>query len=379
MLKIWYINIKYLSLRDFLNMARVKYKYIKIINMDRIIKTLASLAILLFVCSANAQKLEFDELIHDFGTIKEELGSVTHAFKFTNKGETPIAVIKVKPSCGCTTPGWTKEPVKPGETGEVRATYRTSAGPFDKTLTVIADGVPDVILHIKGSVTKKPEDLTATYPQIFGDLRAKNKRDFLFAQISSQQITPSQTIEVANAGEEVVNVSFENVPEYITVNAVPASLNPKQKGQITVSVNGGKRKNFGYGKDKITVKTGKSNESFEVTSIVAEKIEQSEKFPATEMIQQVIDMGKLTENKASGIVEIKNLGNSDLIIKSFTTDNEAFTAVVKKELKIKSGKVGTIKLSAQNLQKGSNTAQIYFSTNDPLKSLLKVTVKAELE
>jgi hypothetical protein len=45
--------------------------------MNTLIKTLGSLAILLFVFSSNAQKLEFDELVHDFGTIKEEEGSVT--------------------------------------------------------------------------------------------------------------------------------------------------------------------------------------------------------------------------------------------------------------------------------------------------------------
>jgi hypothetical protein len=347
--------------------------------MNRLIKTLGSLAIMLFVFSANAQKLEFDELVHDFGTIKEELGTVTHAFKFTNTGDKPLVIVKVKPSCGCTTSGWTKEPVQPGETGEVLATYKTSSGVFNQSLTVTASGLPDAILYIKGNVTKKPENLMETYPQTFGDLRSKNKRDFSFAQISSQQSTPSQTIEIANAGDEVVNLTFENVPEYINVNAVPVSLNPRQKGQITVSVNGEKRKTFGYNKDEITVKTGKSSEMFSITSIVAEKIEQPEKFPVIEIPQSDIDLGKLTVNKASKTIELKNLGNADLVIKSFSTDNDAFRVFLKKELKIKSGKTGTIKLSAQNLQKGNNTAQIYLSTNDPLKSLLRIAVKVEVE
>jgi hypothetical protein len=159
--------------------------------MKKIIRTLGCLAILLFVFSANAQKLEFDELVHDFGSLKEEMGSVTHAFKFTNTGDKPVVITNVRASCGCTTSGWTKEPVKPGDTGEVLATYRTSAGAFDKTLTVTASDLSPVILHIKGNVTKKPEDLTVTYPQTFGVLRAKNKRDLSFSQIFSQQITPS--------------------------------------------------------------------------------------------------------------------------------------------------------------------------------------------
>jgi hypothetical protein len=347
--------------------------------MDRIVKILGSLAMALFVFGANAQKLEFDELVHDFGTIKEELGSVTHSFKFTNTGDKPLVIANVKPSCGCTTSGWTKEPVKPGETGEVLATYKTSAGAFNKSLSVIVSGLPNTTLYIKGNVTKKPENLMVTYPQTFGDLRSKNKRDFVFAQISSQQTTPSQTIEVANSGEEDVNITFENVPEYIIVNAVPPLLSPLQKGQITVSVNGEKRKTYGYSNDKITVKAGKSSEVFSVTSIVAEKIEQSEKFPATEVVQSIIDLGKLTVNKASGTIELKNLGNADLLVKSFSTDNDAFSIVLKKGLKIKSGKTSSLKLSAQNLQKGNNTAQIYLCTNDPLKPLLKIVVKAEVE
>ncbi|MDR2383014.1 MAG: DUF1573 domain-containing protein [Prevotellaceae bacterium] len=347
--------------------------------MDRIVKILGSLAMALFVFGANAQKLEFDELVHDFGTIKEELGNVTHAFKFTNTGDKPLVITKVQASCGCTTPGWTKKPVKPGETGEVLATYRTSAGPFNKSLTVTANGLPNVVLHIKGNVTKKPENLTVTYPQTFGDLRSKNKRDFIFAQISSQQTTPSQTIDVANAGEEEVGITFENVPEYISVNAVPVSLSQGQKGQITVSVNGEKRKTYGYSNDKITVKTGKNSEVFNVTSIVAEKIEQPEKFPVTEVAQQTVDLGKLTVDNAAGTIELKNLGNADLLVKSFSTDNDAFSLVLKKGLKIKSGKTGSLKLSAKNLQKGINTAQMYICTNDPLKSLLKITVKAEVE
>jgi hypothetical protein len=345
--------------------------------MYRIVKILESLAIMLFVFSANAQKLEFDELVHDFGAIKEEMGSVTHAFKFTNTGDKPLVITKVQPSCGCTTSGWTKEPVKPGETGEVLATYRTSPGAFNKSFTVTAAELPSVILHVKGNVTKKPEDLTVTYPQTFGDLRAKNKRDFSFPQIFSQQTTPSQTIEIVNVGDETVNLTFENVPEYITANAVPASLNPRQKGQITVSVNGEKRKKFGYSKDKITIKTGKSIEELRVTSIVAEKIEQSERFPVAEA--QPLDMGKLTVNEASETISVKNLGNADLLIKTFSTDNEAFSVALKKELKIKAGKTGTIKLSAKNLQKGSNMAHVYLSTNDPQKSLLKITVNVEVE
>ncbi|MDR3244966.1 MAG: DUF1573 domain-containing protein [Prevotellaceae bacterium] len=347
--------------------------------MNKLIKTLGSLLATLIVFSASAQKVEFEELVHDFGTIQEELGSVTHAFKFTNTGDKPIVISNVTASCGCTTPGWTKEPVKPGETGEVLATYRTSAGSFNKSLTVTPAGQPNIVLHIKGNVTRKPEDFTVTYPQTFGELRAKNKRDFSFSQIFSNQTTPTQTIEIVNAGEAAVTVAFENVPEYLIVNAVPPSLSPKQKGQITVSVSGEKSKKFGYSNDQITVKAGNAKETIKITSIIAEKIEQTEKIPASEVEQSLIDLGKLTDTKSSGVISIKNVGNADLLIKSFSTDNEEIVSVaLKKEIKIKPGKTGTVKVSAQNLKKGDNVAQVYLATNDPGKPLLRIMVKADV-
>ena len=64
-----------------------------------------------------AASISFKETVHDFGDIKEADGNVIHKFEFTNTGSEPLIVQNVTPSCGCTTPTWTKEPVMPGEKG----------------------------------------------------------------------------------------------------------------------------------------------------------------------------------------------------------------------------------------------------------------------
>ncbi len=90
---------------------------------------------------------------YDFGKIKQGVPA-TYEFKFTNKGKVPLLVTNAQPSCGCTTPSWTREPVMPGGEGHIKATYNASApNMFDKTITVTANvegGV--VMLHIKGEV-----------------------------------------------------------------------------------------------------------------------------------------------------------------------------------------------------------------------------------
>lgn len=105
--------------------------------------------------AAKSDLAEFDWVAstHDFGKIKQGV-PVSFEFKFTNKGKTPLVITNAQPSCGCTTPSWTHEPVMPGGEGHVKATFNAmAAGPFDKTVTVTANiegGV--VMLHIKGEV-----------------------------------------------------------------------------------------------------------------------------------------------------------------------------------------------------------------------------------
>jgi len=98
-------------------------------------------------------EFEWTASTHDFGKIKQGV-PVTYEFKFTNKGKSPLVITNAQPSCGCTTPSWTRDPVMAGGEGHIKATFNAMAvGPFDKTITVTANvegGV--VMLHIKGEV-----------------------------------------------------------------------------------------------------------------------------------------------------------------------------------------------------------------------------------
>ncbi len=103
----------------------------------------------------------FNKLVHDFGAIVKNDGSQTYSFEFTNKGTDPVTVQKVTSSCGCTTSGWTKEPVAPGEKGYIKVTYHPSSiTTFSKSITVnIANGNPEsVVLRIRGNVTAPTEN-----------------------------------------------------------------------------------------------------------------------------------------------------------------------------------------------------------------------------
>ena len=68
------------------------------------------------------ESFKYDKRVHDFGTILEKNGKVSHTFTFTNTGIVPVVISDVNAWCGCTTAEFTKTPVMPGKTAEVKVT-----------------------------------------------------------------------------------------------------------------------------------------------------------------------------------------------------------------------------------------------------------------
>ena len=119
-----------------------------------------SLAILLlfFVLTSFSQKpnISFEESEYNFGDIEEKGGKVSHKFMFTNNGKNPLRILSVKPSCGCTTPDWTKDEIKPGNQGYIIAEYNPKGRPgvFRKSLSIVTNDNQRVLIFIKGKVIK---------------------------------------------------------------------------------------------------------------------------------------------------------------------------------------------------------------------------------
>lgn len=104
--------------------------------------------------------IQFAELTHDFGTVHEKNGPVSHTFKFTNTGNAPLVIISAKTSCGCTKPSFPKQPIQPGASSEITVTYNPDGRPgeFDKSVTVrtnVKGRDRKVALRLLGTVIPK--------------------------------------------------------------------------------------------------------------------------------------------------------------------------------------------------------------------------------
>lgn len=69
--------------------------------------------------------MTFDESEWDFGRVAQGT-NVEHLFKFTNTGEAPLILSDAQGSCGCTVPEFTKDPIAPGERGEMLVKFNGS-------------------------------------------------------------------------------------------------------------------------------------------------------------------------------------------------------------------------------------------------------------
>lgn len=98
-------------------------------------------------------KIEFKTDVIDYGTIEKGSDGV-RIFEFTNTGNAPLIISKVKSTCGCTVPKKPDGPIMPGETGEISVKYDTNrVNPIRKTITVTSNAdTPSVALKIKGLI-----------------------------------------------------------------------------------------------------------------------------------------------------------------------------------------------------------------------------------
>lgn len=102
--------------------------------------------------------VQFESVEHDFGTITEGQ-KVSYTYKFKNTGEAPLIIQSAQPSCGCTVPEWSKDPIPAGGEGYVKAEFDSNGKPNaqNKTITVTANTWPkQTTLRFKAMVLPKP-------------------------------------------------------------------------------------------------------------------------------------------------------------------------------------------------------------------------------
>lgn len=102
-------------------------------------------------------EIKFETLMHDFGTITAD-EPVKCVFSFTNIGDAPLVIHQAMATCGCTVPSYSKDPIKPGEKGQIEVVYdgrKGGKGRFMKGINVRSNAKTNrVYLTIEGEVAE---------------------------------------------------------------------------------------------------------------------------------------------------------------------------------------------------------------------------------
>ncbi len=318
-------------------------------------------------------KITFKETNFDFGKFPEERGKVSHTFEFTNTGGEPLIINKVRSSCGCTVPEWSKKPIPPGGKGFIKATYNAShrPGKFTKTITINSNAINSVIvLRIKGEVIPKKKTLKDLYPQKFGVLRARSNH-IAMMKIKNTE-TKTDSMEIINDSDEPITIGFQLVPKHLTVKAVPEKLGPHKKGHIVVTYDASKKNDWGYVIDRMYVTLNGKRITTNRLNVSANIVEDfsnvdPKKAPKIEFDQIDYDFGEATDGDLiTHKFSFKNTGKSDLIIRKVKSSCGC-TATLVGDKVIKKGKKSYIEARFNTRGRGGHKQYktITVISNDP--------------
>ncbi len=196
--------------------------------MTRIGNILATVAVI-FCCTLSGEaqikispSFEADRTVHNFGNIIHKSGPVSCTFTMKNISDRPEVIYNVVSTCGCTDVEWTREPVRPGQSGSISVTYSNDEGayPFDKTLTVYtSDSKKPILLKIRGISSDSPKPLKELYPVTFGPLALRES--YMKCGNMEQGGQKSESVLVANISDKPIKVSFADADENLSISVKP--------------------------------------------------------------------------------------------------------------------------------------------------------------
>lgn len=318
-----------------------------------------------------AQKAEisFKKEMHDFGNIKEADGPVSCVFAYTNTGKVPLILQNVEPSCGCTSPEWTKEPIMPGKSGSIKATYDPMgrAYPFDKTITVTSNAEKNnrIVLHIKGTVEAKILSIEEKYPHAVGDLRMKTDA-IEMGRIAATGVR-TESLEVLNTGKTPAIMSFENVPAHIQLSINPVSIPAGKTGTISCIYNATRKNEFGPCQDIVVIKSRSNKSELKIKATLDEDLSKinEEQAPLIQINNYSHNFNTISKGeKVSGVFEVSNPGKSDLIIRKITNDCSCVQSKMS-AMTIKPGAKATLELQLTASESGEKYYNTTLTTNSP--------------
>ncbi len=353
--------------------------------------TLVSLMFFIGFLTHSQQKdasIHFENVQHNFGSVNESDGILEHNFIFTNKGGQPLIVTDVQAGGGISVVRWTRSPVLPGDSGTIKLQFNpeNKPGRFNRSIVVSATGNPSSkVIRLLGEIIPREKRPVELYPREIGSLRLRS------GHISFGSVIPgsfnSDSLEVINLSDDHLHLSFSNIPEHVTISAVPQKLKPGEKGLLMTSYDAGQLNEWGVVTNHFRILINGLSEDRNIIYISANiqedfstlSNEAKERAPVISFEETVFNFGKIKQGESiDHDFVFSNTGESDLIIRRIRSGCGC-TAIEPQKTLLKPGETSSIKTVFNSGGfSGRQSKGITVISNDPFSPNIVLRVTGEV-
>jgi len=332
-----------------------------------------------------------DEMVHDFGRVRETNGYAVHQFIVKNTGTAPLVISHVLTTCGCAQPEWSSNPIEPGKIGYVIVSFDMvdRPGPFLKNITAFTnEKTLRHVFTIKGDVIPKPQTLNVLFNDTIGVVQMEQATfDFNAVRPNESQ---SYEIWIQNFGEEDLNLTVSNIPDYLTVT-VPDHLESNFPDRMVVEINTSNVNENLRGRQLTQLSwTTESMSGETVSKTVPVSVNFIDDFrrltpaeisesPSVQISTNLLDYGNLKKKRVSKELSITNTGKSALHLHSISVDNSKIveiTGLKKQVLQPEETLKLKVFVNPKDI-KGSFSTDLFIVSNDPQNPVQAIWITAE--
>ena len=321
---------------------------------------------------------------HDFGEIKEIDGPVSCKFEFENTGTQPIIIETIIPSCGCTSPVFSKQPIPPGKKGFIDVVYNPAnkGGRFRQQIVVQSNASePRKAFFVTGTVIRKNLSQVDRFPMVWKNIRLTTLFTSFLPVLNTE--AKNDEIRVWNYSKKTVALSASDVPKFLQVSITPERLAPKQEASISITCFGKDIPDWGVGNYSFILKQDDAETKITVNTLLQEDFskmtdKQLADAPEISVSETAISSSFALNEEKRITITVRNNGNSPLIIRKIDLSSEVIKSHTKIQPIPSKGKLD-FSFSITPTRRGFFFGGIGIVSNSPAKPRVNVRISGQVK
>lgn len=345
--------------------------------MKKILSLLFVACALLATFQASAQFLSFDKVEYNYGIISIDNVVDQTIFTCTNRGSEPIIITKLATSSDAVACTITRDTIKSGNMAAINVSLNTKnlTSIFDEKIEVYSTDValPRITLSLKGTVKEITQEIEKKYPYVLDVVRF-SKATIQYDTIFYPTIA-IDTVGIYNPQDTAVTVLFPSIPEYMTAQLFPETIQPNSSALLVVSYNPTLRKDWGSIYDRLYIgfqgKKVNYKLKLQISGIITEDFthmtkRQLKNAPKIQFESLVFNFDTVSQGESvSCKYTFKNEGKTPLEIRKIKTSCGC-TAGTMDKMTYEKGESGTVNVTLNTRNKYNHVTQnITIFSNDP--------------